>query len=297
VIGFDPPKGDVEETIKLLLQEANLLREGSAPQNAYVEINFPPFVALVFGELSGDFVMVEALDAQSRALPICLFPSMQKWVAPNAGAGPDGRIASFKSMTNVVVAMAASALRDFWVVEDRERVLGLPRIGRIAGSKSTERRVIYLPRIRYVGGRNLGAVLEGATNAKARAAHWRAAHYRKLPEGHQLSKKQLAVAAAYGQVPPPGQTWVRGASVTGVDVERVYRSRSVAKLLFDVIPSKGQVLAGLTWFEFERYCGGWLKHTGSTRSLARRSTRALTLLPSRIGRARSSIGPYNASTG
>lgn len=259
---FDPPKGDLDETIKLLLQEADLLREGSAPPNAYVEVNFPPFVALVFGEIDPSFVMVEALDAEGRGLPIYFFPANERWVVPTAGAGPDGRMASFEAMTRVAVAMAASALRDFWVVENRERVLGPPRIGRIAGSKSAERRVIYLPRIRYVGGRNLGSVLEGATNSKARAAHWRAAHYRKLPQGHQPSKKQQALAAAYGQIPPEGQTWVRGASVTGVEAERVYRSRSVAKLLFEAIPSKGQALAGLTWFEFERYCGGWLRRHG-----------------------------------
>ena len=259
---FDPPTGDLNETIRLLLQEAELLREGSAPPNAYVEVNFPPFVALVFGEVSSSFVMVEALDAHGRSLPIYLFPASEKWVAPTTGAGPDGRMASFEAMTRVAVAMAASALRDFWVIEDRERVLGPPRIGRIAGSKSAERRVIYLPRIRYVGGRNLGSVLESAANSKARAAHWRAAHYRKLPEGHQPSRKQQALAAAYGQIPPQGQTWVRGASVTGVEAERVYRSRSVAKLLFEAIPSKGQTLAGLTWFEFERYCGGWLRRHG-----------------------------------
>jgi HJR/Mrr/RecB family endonuclease len=73
---------------------------------------------------------------------------------------------------------------------------------------------------------------------------------------------EAAIAAAYGQSPPAGQTWVRGASVTGVETERVYRSRSVAKLLFDAIPSKGQAVAGLTWFNFERYCGGWLRRNG-----------------------------------
>ena len=260
--GFDPPQGDLDETIKLLLREAELLREGSAPPNAYVEVNFPPFVALVFGEINPSFVMVEAVDGDGLGLPIYFFPANETWVAPTAGAGPDGRMGSFELITKVAVAMAASALRDFWVIEDRERVLGPPRIGRIAGSKSAERRIIYLPRIRYAGGRNLGTVLEGTANTKARAAHWRAAHYRKLPGGHQPSKKQQALAAAYGQIPPAGQTWVRGASVTGVEAERVYRSRSVAKLLFDAIPSKGQALSGLTWFEFERYCGGWLRRHG-----------------------------------
>jgi hypothetical protein len=129
VVGFEPPKGDIGTTIRGLLQEADLLRLGSIPPTAFVEINVPPFVCLVFAEIGSEFVMVEALDAEDRALPIYLFPSVRRWTIPNTGCGPCNDIASFEEIANVIAAIAAAALRDFWVVEDRERVFGAPAIG------------------------------------------------------------------------------------------------------------------------------------------------------------------------
>jgi len=260
--GFEAPTGDISQSIKLLLQEADLLRTGSIPPCAYVEINFPPFVALVFEEFGPYFIMVEALDATSRSLPLCLFPSMQSWSGPNAGAGPSGDIASFENVVEILAAMAAAAVRDFWIVEDRERVLGPPRVGRIAGSKSTSRKVIYLPRIRYTAKRNIENSLEKNSDIKTRAAHWRSAHFRKLPLGQKPTKKQLVIARSFGQQPPQGQTWVRGTSVLGLEVEQIYRSRSISKLLFDVVPSKGQALSELSWFGFEKFCASWLRERG-----------------------------------
>ena len=138
MVNFAPPEGDVRPLIKSLLQEADLLRMGSIPSRAFVEINFPPFVALVFEEVNPAFVLVEALDAHDRVLPIYLFPSACRWSVPNTGCSPDGQMASFDDVVRVLVAMAAAALRDFWVIEDRDRVLGPPRIARIPGSKRAE---------------------------------------------------------------------------------------------------------------------------------------------------------------
>ena len=259
---FVPPTGNYRETIRLLLHEATLLRESSVPNNAFVEINFPPFVALVITEINTDFVIVEALDADSKVLPIYLYPSSLTWVIPNTGVGPKEDIASFEEIATVVVAIAASALRDFWVIEDRQSIIGPPRVGRIAGSKCNVKQIIYLPRIRYVGGRNMEDILNGSFQINSRAAHWRSAHFRNLGPGQSASKKQQVLAAAHGQCPPDGMTWVRATSVVGVEVEQVYRSRSVSKTLFDIIPSKGKVLAELSWLDFERYCGVWLKENG-----------------------------------
>jgi Restriction endonuclease len=261
-VGFEPPTGDVSATIRGLLQEADLLRLGSIPTRAFVEINVPPFVCLVLDEVSPEFVMVEALDSHERALPIYLFPSVRRWTIPNTGCGPRNDVASFCEIANVIAAVAAAALRDFWVVEDRERVLGPPRLGRIAGSMNNSKRVIYLPRIRYVGASNLSERAESATNISARAAHWRTDHYRKLPEGQTPTKKQMAVANAFGRSPEPGTTWVRGATVAGLDAERVYRSRSISRLIFDMLPSKGQALTDLSWFDFEGFCARWLRDHG-----------------------------------
>jgi len=259
---FSPPDGDVKQLIKSLLQEADLLRTGSVPSRAFVEINFPPFVMLVFEEVSPAFVMVEALDAKDHVLPIYLFPSALLWCAPHTGCGPDSNPGSFDDVVKVLVVMAAAALRDFWVVEDRDRVLGPPRIAHTMGTQRNERRIVYLPRIRYVGGRNLSEKAERAAHMKARAAHWRSEHYRKLPAGHRPTRRQIAVAEAFERSPPEGCTWVRGASVAGAEVEKIYRSRSISEVLFDVVPSKAKALSGLSWFEFELHCTRWLRSVG-----------------------------------
>jgi hypothetical protein len=217
---------------------------------------------LVFEELDPAFVMVEALDAHDRVLPIYLFPSACRWAMPNTGCGPDGSPASFDDVVKVLVAMAAAALRDFWVIEDRDRVLGPPRIARVVGSKRAERRIVYLPRIRYVGGQNLAEKAERVAHMKARAAHWRSDHYRKLPAGQRPTLRQIALAEAFQRSPPEGYTWVRGTSIAGIEIERVYRSRSLSEVLFDVVPSKAKALAGLSWFEFEQHCTRWLMSRG-----------------------------------
>jgi hypothetical protein len=262
MMGFVSPTCDVGQVTRELLKEASILRIGSIPPGAFVEINFPPFVMLAFEEINPMFVMVEALDAQDRSLPVHLFPTLARWSVPNTGCGPLNDMESFKQVVEVLAAMSAAALRDFWVVEDRERTLGLPRIARIPRSKKQDRRIVYLPRIRYVGGRDLMAQVERTIDITARAAHWRSDHYRKLPEGQHPTKKQVALAKAYNKQPPDGFTWVRATSVAGIDVERIYRSRSVSSVLFDVMPSKGKVLEDLNWFEFEAHCGQWLREEG-----------------------------------
>lgn len=126
--GFDPPVSDIRGVIRHLLYEAALLRIGSIPPRAVVEINFPPFVALEFQEFAPDFVTVEAIDRDRKCLPVYLFPMQLEWIVPNTGVGPGNGITTFKQMCQVVAMMAAAALRDFWVIEDRERTLGPPRI-------------------------------------------------------------------------------------------------------------------------------------------------------------------------
>jgi hypothetical protein len=122
--------------------------------------------------------------------------------------------------------------------------------------------VIYLHRIRYVGGQNLGEKAERVADMKARAAHWRSDHYRKLSAGQRPTLRQIALAEAFQRSPPEGYTWVRGTSIAGIETEKVYRSRSLSEVLFDVVPSKAKALSGLSWFEFEQHCTHWLRSRG-----------------------------------
>lgn len=206
---------------------------------------------------------MEGLDANSRALPIIFQPSLG-WVhGPNTGSGPDGKMDSFEHYVALIALLGAAAIRDFWVIEDREKSLGPARVSRPRGLKSNKSRVIYLPRIRYVEGRLGQSSLEARTKtASERRAHWRSAHFRKLPTGSKPSKKQLLLAAAQNIKPPAGTTWVRSSNISGNDGDLIYRSRSATAALFDVIPFEKQSHAGLSWFAFERLCARELNRQG-----------------------------------
>lgn len=262
--GDDPARAvdDLNAMTRDLLEEAALLRQGSIPNAAMVEINAPPFVALCFAEIMPSLVVMEVLDSESRSLPIVYQPADRAWFGPNTGQGPTGSIESFDHVVAAMAMIGAAALRDFWVIEDRDRTLGPPRLDRVLGLKSSRRHVIYLPRIRYrsaqVASQNATALLSVAE----RRAHWRSAHFRKLPSGHHASRKQTLLAQAHGRIPPDGYTWIRGATVAGADVEAVYRSRSAVRALFDATPLQQRTHSGLTWFAFERAVWRWLEGQG-----------------------------------
>lgn len=262
--GRDPERSvdELAQETRDLLEEAALLRQGSIPNAAMVEIQFPPFVALCFAEISPSFVLMEALDEDSRSLPVVFLPNDRKWVAPNTGVGPTGTGQSFCHVAAAIALVGAAALRDFWVVEDRERTLGQPRLDRVRGMNSRRRHVIYLPRIRYRDPAPGGEDDRTGLGASLRRAHWRSAHFRKLPEGQQASRKQRLIAEANGRIPPEGSTWVRGATVAGEEVEARYRSRSAVKALFDTTVVQTRTHGELNWFGFERLCSAWLRRQG-----------------------------------
>ena len=264
-------QAELEAAMRDILREASELRMGSIPNAAFVEIDASPLVCLCFAEITPDLVLMEGLDAEGRALPIVFQPSMGRAFGPTTGTGGLGSLASFEHYVALIALIGAAALRDFWVIEDRDKILGPARVSRPRGLKSSRSRVIYLPRIRYVGARlNPDGLKEQAQSALARRAHWRASHFRRLPAGSTPSKKQLLLAQAQQISPSPGTTWVRAARISGVGdddgagaaAEVTYRSRSATAALFDTIPFEAQAHGGLSWFAFERACARALAAQG-----------------------------------
>ena len=245
-----------------ILEEASTTRINSIPNAAFVEIDVPPLVALCFAEITPELVIMEGIDPDGKSLPIVFQPAMGSYQGPNTGSGPSKqKMDSFEHYVDLVALLGASALRDFWVIEDREAVLGKTRVSRPRGLKANKSRIIYLPRVRYIGERLKPSQLD-PMSATERRAHWRSAHFRTLPKGHRPSKKQLMIAAANNQTPPPGQTWIKGTSIEGNDDTISYRSRSAVKALFDTIPFEKQSSSGLSWFAFERLCAHELRRQG-----------------------------------
>ncbi len=102
--------------------------------------------------------------------------------------------------------LLSAIIRDFWVVEQRERVFGRgrpirksPRLRADWGKKT----VIYLPRIRYVGEVTSG---EEQLHVVARAAHFVTGHLRRAV---QANEQQIMLARRFGIIVPEGFTFVR----------------------------------------------------------------------------------------
>ena len=129
--------------------------------------------------------------------------------------------------------LLASIIRDFWVVEERERVFGasleIKKSARLRGDRGKPR-IVYLPRIRYVG--DCHDRLDDL-NLKARAPHFVVGHLRRAV---QAAERQIILAQEYGIVVPEGFTFVRPHQRGDVAHERIYRSRSALQCLRALTP-------------------------------------------------------------
>ena len=143
-------------------------------------------------------------------------------------------MSSQKGRGNKVVALLiASIVRDFKVVEERERVFGTkkinnPRIGR----RQSKSRIVYIPKIRYSAKPSLKEY-EKEFNPTPRQEHGVVPHLRKAGIA---SKKQLLLAMRHGFRIPSGFTFVRPHKRGGkVSEEKkiIYRSKSVLNILYD----------------------------------------------------------------
>jgi hypothetical protein len=148
----------------------------------------------------------------------------------------------------------SSIIRDFWVVTEREKLFGVKRTRRTR--EDTERnpkRVVYLPRVRYLGSKFDVTRLQSGLSYKARSQHYVRPFFRKA----QPSSLQSEIAKRAGVVLPEAHTYVRGhyRGIEGAEGQIVYRSRSAMTLLFEAAPVDAYIndpLSSTDWFGFER---------------------------------------------
>jgi hypothetical protein len=166
-----------------------------------------------------------------------------------------------------------AVIRDFWVVEDRQRLFEVRRSRSEARAIDPNRtRIVYLPRVRYIGARYNLRQLNDALEYRARAQHYVKPFFRKA----QPSSLQLEIARRAGVVVPAEHAYVRGhyRGIERTHGQKVYRSRSALGLLFEQVDDLPQQRerALTDWFVFEQMVGVLLeKSFGFT--IEHRSTR------------------------
>jgi hypothetical protein len=146
--------------------------------------------------------------------------------------------------------IAAAIVRDFVVVEERERLFNVrPMRRRIRGRDV--RTVIYLPRVRYSAPHSERFAVD--ETSAGRPKHSVAPHLRRAGTA---SAAQRFLAQRYGMHIPEGFTFVRPHERGNASDEeriRIYRSRSASRMIFDEV-STAPAGSRPAWFDFEKDC-------------------------------------------
>lgn len=244
---------EAEGTIQKMLREAQEARQWSIPWGARVEVDFGPFVATRIFESNGEF-SCHFLDSADRyhhvAIGITGDPPRAASAHLIRPREDDGEVMWNTDAELSLKLIAAAIIRDFLVVEQRERLFNVrPMRRRIRGRDV--RTVIYLPRVRYSTPHS-DRFSVGETSA-GRPKHSVAPHLRRASTA---SAAQRFLAQRYGMHIPEGFTFVRPHERGNAgDDERIrtYRSRSASRMIFDEV-STAPAGSRPAWFDFEKDC-------------------------------------------
>ena len=230
-----PPLWDVDEQFvnpndsmvltENLLQEAIALKSSYIPEGSFVEIDFPPFIGLKISE-EDKLIQAMFVDEYDRFLMIYCSPYEETWeemwTLPSFYSSIDGKDLITTNAIYALQQIIGAIIRDFWVIEEKEKMFGRPRLKKLLKSKTNIKRVVYLPRIRYIG---LSGASERVKNLsyQSRQKHFVNGHRRKV----QASALQTAKAKAAGIPLDEGETYVFP-HYRGIDEKSniVYRSKS-----------------------------------------------------------------------
>jgi len=280
----DPKEG--EDYVGNLLAEAISLKQWTIPFGAYVLLSAGEIeaaklyevgsdVAILLIDRKGDYFLVWVTPREKDftfASSADLAPAAGAWAAAKAKArsGEQWReeltveelkesTAEFETRFGLgIKILLASIIRDFWVVEERERVFGASMEVRKGPRLRADRgrpRIVYLPRIRYV---NKFKDESDGLNLKARAPHFVVGHLRKAV---QASEDQIILARKFGIIVPEGFTFVRPHRRGDAAQERIYRSRSALQCLQALKPVADTSTRD-SWFTFELKVREWLASNG-----------------------------------
>jgi Holliday junction resolvase len=154
--------------------------------------------------------------------------------------------------------LLAAIIRDFWVVEERQRVFGVAAKTKKAARLRSDwgkKSVVYIPRIRYVGDIQNRA---DELNYVIRRPHFVIGHLRKAL---QASERQIVLAKQYGIVVPEGFTFVRPHRRGDKAQETIYRSRSALQCIRALKPEHMETGSD-AWFTYELNVKNWLSSYG-----------------------------------
>jgi hypothetical protein len=262
-----------------VLKEAVQLKKWTIPWGAYVKIDSHPFVGVKLHEVGKEVIALLVFSNGTYAKFI-INPYDQSVIFPQRPTcfGYFENIIQEDEKQKVVIqscrqylsettsnlasgvsAFLGAMIRDFWVVEERNRVFGKSVSVRSVSQMSGDRRkkvVVYLPRVKYLlDGKNIISA-EAELDLVKRTEHFVVGHLRKAI---RASDQQLLMARDHGICVPEGFTFVKPHKRGHIQAEKLYRSRSAMQCL-RVLDFKEE--CGDDWFSYELNTKSWLERNG-----------------------------------
>jgi hypothetical protein len=251
---------EVDEAIDHLIDESIALKKWTIPNRATVEIQVGPFVSVELTEFYSEIYFIWR-TADGHYWPSSMNTRLHTTMVPPMLADVEKRTAADATIR----LLMATLVRDFWVVEERHKVfdVALGRAPRRKGEPQ-ERRIIYLPRVRYDATNATTGGLSSLTaglDQQSRARHFVKYSFRKVANPSAL---QLALAKRERIVVPEEHTYVRPHYRGSGESHAIYRSRSAMQLVFEAVGRPAVSLEAFKdWFLFERMIGDLLEdHLG-----------------------------------
>ena len=223
---------EAQASIDAILEEAVANKHWCIPPQATVELKLGPFSYVQLSEVKEEIYFV-LRDAKWQFFNVYLNPQKRLWSPILFNALQERHESGQGEVEASLKLLLAAIVRDFWVVEEREKVFAtksIPAKVRAQFRGSEEFRIVYLPRIRYNQPPNLTRC-EQDFQQRERRKHFVSAHLRKTDAP---SEHQLILAQVYGFSVPAGYTFVRPHERGVQHVQTLYRSRSVLNALYKI---------------------------------------------------------------
>jgi len=264
-----------------LLLEAYSLKQWTIPFGAYVQLDAGNLNAAKVYEIGNDVACV-LVDQHGNYFLVWIHPASKKIsfvVDANysyaLGLRVKSELASKENGKNTtdseslkeelnerlelgIKILVASIIRDFWVVEERQRVFGIgykTRKNNRLRSDEGKKAIVYLPRIKYVSDIKDHA---DALNLVARSPHFVTGHLRKALHA---SETQILLARRHGITVPEGFTFIKPHRRGDKVQEQIYRSRSALQCI-NALKLTETDQNNDTWFQYEINVKNWLASNG-----------------------------------
>mgnify|MGYP003390185457 CR=1 FL=1 len=240
---------EVSNLANNLLDDAIEHKTWTIPRRAIVEQQIGIFTHIELHELGGNvFCVFRTAKGECYAAAVCPARHVGTFIVP---AGIEEDVDTTRAIEVGVHMLLCAVIRDFWVVEERERVFGVKRQTFQRGRRpilNEEPRVVYLPRIKYTASANPTEATK-ELGYPERRTHSVAPHLRRVGIA---SDSQLILAQRYGFDVPEGFTFVRPHLRGKGQINVVYKSRSALQSLYQADVKIAGDATTVDWFEFER---------------------------------------------